>query len=94
MLYNYTIYKLKINHIFKKVDTNDIRNYRPIGSLSIPNLIFEKLLCARFVNSQYNIIIDEQYGFRKSFNTSDAINKLMNNVYNSLNDNMYLGALF
>ena len=52
----------------------------------------EKLLCARFVNflNKYDIIIDEQYGFKKSFNTSDAINKLMNNVYNSLNDNMYL----
>ena len=74
----------------------DINNYRPISSLPMLNLVFEKLLCARFVNflNKYDIIIDEQYGFKKSFNTSDAINKLMNNVYNSLNDNMYLAALF
>ena len=28
------------------------------------------------------------------FSTSDAVNKLLNNVYNCLNDIMHLGALF
>ena len=91
--------KLKIacvTALFKSGDKCDVNNYRPISSLPLLNMIFEKLLHAR-LNSFFEsskVYSACQYGFRRGVCTSDAVNKLLKNIYNSINQNMYLGAVF
>ena len=85
-----------ITAIFKAGDKLDPNNYRPISTLPLLNKIFEKLLHIRiysFFESQ-GIFCKEQYGFRKGKSTCDAINDLLNNIYTSLNEKKYLGAIF
>ena len=85
-----------ITALFKSGDKVDPNNYRPISTLPLLNKIFEKLLHIRlysFIESQ-GLLCKEQYGFRKKKSTCDAISDLLNNIYNSLNDKKYLGAIF
>ena len=82
--------------LFKSGDTLNVNNYRPISSLPLLNIIIEKLLYKRLIAffEGNRIFSDCQYGFRKSLSTSDAVNELLNNVYNSLNDKNFHGAIF
>ena len=85
-----------ITALFKAGDKLSPNNYRPISSLPFLNKIIEKLLHKR-LNSFFelnNIISENQYGFRKGISTSDAVNELLNKIYNSLNHRKYLGAVF
>ena len=85
-----------ITALFKAGDKLHPNNYRPISSLPILNKIFEKLLHSRLNNffEQNGIFTDNQYGFRKGKSTSDAVNDLLNNIYQAINGNEYLGAVF
>ena len=85
-----------ITAVFKSGDKQNPNNYRPISSLPILNKIFEKLLHLRFYNffESHGVLCEEQYGFRKKKSTSDAVNVLLNNIYNALNEKKYLGAVF
>ena len=85
-----------ITAVFKAGDKNNPNNYRPISSLPILNKVFEKLLYKR-LNSYFennNILCKEQYGFRKKKSTSDAVNELLNKIYNAINRKEHLGAVF
>ena len=41
-----------------------------------------------------NIFCKEQYGFRKKKSTGDAVNELLNNIYNATNRKEHFGAIF
>ena len=85
-----------VTSLFKSGDKFNVNNYRPISSLPLLNIIFEKLLHKR-MNSflEANDIFSPcQYGFRKGLNTGDAVNELLDNVYNSMHRNEYRGAIF
>ena len=85
-----------VTPIFKSGDSYNVKNYRPISGLPVLNLIIEKLLHSRFVSfiDKNNIIVDEQFGFRRGRCTSDAVTKLLSNIYKSFNNNEYFGAIF
>ena len=66
----------KVTPIFKKGNTEDVGNFRPVSTLPIFGKIFEKVIYKRiydFAISQ-KILDQNQFGFRKSHGTSYAIN--------------------
>ena len=81
---------LKIAHtipIFKKGDPTCINNYRPISILHFISKVFEKCLHNRLMNFfvSNNILSVNQFGFLKQTSTEDAILKLVEYLYDSLN---------
>ena len=76
----------KIITIFKSGDSNSTVNYRPISMIPFLSNMFEKLMCARLDSylKSNNIICQNQFGFCKNSNTSDAIIVFLDYVYSSL----------
>ena len=91
--------KLKLGRVIplhKSGTQNSILNFRPITTLSVFSKIFEKLVHNRmlkFIN-KFGILNQNQFGFRKSRNTADAILEFLDNTYDSFNDNKFLLAVF
>ena len=86
----------RVTPIYKKDDPACMGNYRPISNLSNLNKIFEKLIYKRLFSflDTFDLLNESQFGFRKGLSTEDAINFLTTNVYNSLNNNQFVGAAF
>ena len=65
----------KIVPLHKKGDTHDMSNYRPIAILPVFAKILEKIIYERLYGflQLNNILIDEQFGFRRQYSTSLAI---------------------
>ena len=85
-----------VTSLFKSGCTENLNNYRPISSLPILNLIFEKLLYKRLLNflESKNFFSKHQFGFRKGRQTIDAINELLNKVYECYNKKKIFGCCF
>jgi len=62
--------------IFKKGDTSNLENYRPIALLNTFYKIFAALLQQRIEKAIDNYIQPNQYGFRKNKSTADAIHAI------------------
>ena len=73
--------------IYKSGSSTDVNNYRPISILPLLSKIFEKCVNIRVVNylEKYNILSINQFGFRKSKNTTDAVSSFIEYVYRALN---------
>lgn len=83
-----------ITPVYKKTgDTHDVNNYRPIAITSIFHKIFEKVIYVRMTEfiDKFNVLSDNQYGFRKKHNTTHAITSFLNSVYNSDKGNHIVG---
>ena len=85
-----------VTPLFKSGDKNLLNNYRPISSLPVLNLVVEKLLHSRLCNflDTFKLLSPCQFGFRKGFSTSDAVNEFLSNIYDSMKQNRYLAAVF
>jgi hypothetical protein len=59
----------RITPIFKKGDSTDVVNYRPIAVLSSPAKLFEMILHREIFNSCKHVLVDEQHGFRPGRST-------------------------
>ncbi len=68
--------------IYKSGSAEIILNYRPISIFPLINKIFEKVLYVQLLNffDHRNIISENQFGLRKSKDTSQATLKLINTV--------------
>ena len=82
--------------IFKSGDCNDFNKYRPISLTLQFSKILEKLFSNRLLSfcNKFNIINDEQFGFRKNISTLNSIEKLQKKVIESLDSNKYCVGLF
>ena len=69
----------KIIPLFKKDNKNEISNYRPIAIIPIFAKLLEKIVHERLYSflQLHNILIDEQFGFRRNYSTSLASNCLI-----------------
>jgi hypothetical protein len=88
----YSIIKL----LYKKGDKTDPSNYRPISLLTSFSKVLGKALYNRlseYINNN-NLLIGEQFGFRKGFATEDAIFKLTHEVLNALNNGTKVCGIF
>jgi hypothetical protein len=71
-------------------------NYRPISLLTTFSKVLEKIIYNSLNHHMQtnNLLVPEQFGFRKSMSTEDAAFKLTDNVLKSINQKMHVGGIF
>ena len=67
-------------------DKNRLSKYRPISILPLFSKIFERVMHSRIIDylDKYNILYDEQYGFRKNHSTDLALVNVTDFILSSL----------
>ena len=82
--------------IFKKGCSTQTTNYKPISLLCQFNKIFEKLLhtCIYSYLIRYNLLNDQQFGFRKNLPTTLAISKIHNDLLHNIDQGLWSCSLF
>lgn len=76
----------KIKPLYKGGCTELTENYRPISLLSSFSKLYEKYVTKRVTQFfvKYNLFNPNQFGFRKGLSTTSAVNKFLNDLYESL----------
>jgi len=71
-------------------------NYRPISLLTSFSKVFEKALYIRVTEhlNTNNLLVGNQFGFRKGTTTGDPIFKLTNEILKALNNKTLAGSIF
>ena len=75
---------------------NELCNYRPVSVLTALSKVYERLLyniILEFVG-KHEILSNQQFGFRKKYSTSHAINSLVNQFQDSVEKNEFMIGLF
>ena len=74
----------------------EMSNYRPISLLPTISKIFEKLMYARLIEfiNKHNILYEYQFGFQSGMSTEYAVNALLNNIVNTLENKEYGVCIF
>ena len=82
--------------LFKKGDKSKISTYTPISILSSFSKVLEKVIYNQLQEhlNKYNILAEEQFGFRADSTTDKAIYKIINETLNALNSKSILGGIF
>ncbi|PNF17558.1 hypothetical protein B7P43_G15556, partial [Cryptotermes secundus] len=82
--------------LFKKGERKCISNYRPISILTSFSKVFEKVMYNRLLEhlNSNNILVKEQFGFRKDLTTEKATYELTNDILSALNDRLIVGGIF
>jgi len=103
-IYNYSLHtgifpdclKIAVVKPLHKGDIFNISNYRPISLLPTFSKISEKTMYSRLNQHLYtnNILVPEQYAFRKGMSTEDAAFRLTDSVLKSLNQKLHVGGIF
>lgn len=72
--------------IHKKGDKRNLNNYRPISLLPVLSKVFEKVLNKQITEhlDKFNIIDENQFGFRAGHSTEDAIIKFIDKIEKEL----------
>lgn len=86
----------KVIPIYKKDDPHTFSNYRPISVLPCFSKILERLIYNRLFNflSSYDILHDNQYGFRKNHSTDLALIDIYNKISSALSKHHHTIGLF
>jgi len=81
--------------IYKKGNTKDMNNYRPISLLSVLSKVFEKVINKQLTDIVENGFIDDnQFGFRKAHSTEDALLKFADTVQKELSNKKHVVSVF
>ena len=77
----------RVTPLYKKGDTSNPNNYRPISVLTSINKIFERLLFSRLngFTQHFNITAKRQYGFTPNCGIMDAFFDLLSSIRLALN---------
>ena len=81
--------------IFKKGDSTNLNNYRPISLLPVISKVFEKIL-----NKQLTLVIDNgyidenQFGFRGGHSTEDAVLKFIDKLEKDLASKKHVVSIY
>ena len=72
----------KVIPLFKKGDSSLLVNYRPISLLPTISKVFERVIHDQIYEyfNQFNLLAEQQYGFRKQHSTEYAAIKLIDHV--------------
>ena len=78
----------RITPIFKKGDSQNPSNYRPVASLPYLSKIFERSVANKFTCflDKFSLLSKFQFGFRKNKSTCDALLNFTEYIYNNLNN--------
>ena len=85
----------RVTPLFKKGDSDDVNNYRPISILPIPMKVFEKIIhfqVSQFLE-KYCIISEFQSGFRNGHSTDTAVSCVADYVLSEVAKKKYVGAV-
>ena len=76
--------------LYKSGDKTNPSNYRPISILSVISKIVEKAILNRLKKfcDKYNIMNEQQFGFRKGYSTSLAIASVHENLLSALDNGL------
>jgi hypothetical protein len=71
-------------------------NYKPVSTITNFSKVPEKIMYKRLSHHMRtnNILVPEQFGFRKGLSTEDAACKLTDNVLKSINQKMHVRGIF
>ena len=83
-----------INPIFKKEDTLNKENYRPISILSHLSKVFERILYKQIDNFMKNKFSPYLCGFRKNHNAQYSLLKMIENWKKQLDNGEKVGVMF
>ena len=86
----------KVVPIYKKGSLREVKNYRPVSTLSNISKIFETLLFKRldsFIKSK-SLLSENQFGFRKGKNTEMAALTLLNRLVGAMKDKKFAVCIF
>ena len=86
----------RVTPIHKSKSHKVTSNFRPISVLSFFAKIIEKLMKFRFMAylDKNNVIYNKQFGFRSGYSTSDAILAFVDSCASSLDQKLYIIAVF
>ena len=86
----------KVIPIYKSGDKRDIHNYRPISILPCFSKILERLVYNRLSNflSTFNLLFDQQFGFRSKHSTDMALAQLVDKITDAACNKNYTGRVF
>lgn len=86
----------RISPIYKKDDEELMQNYRPVSTLPILGKIFEKIIYDRLYSffTSENILNDNQFGYRKGYSTSHALNYSTEQILNKINKKKHVLGIF
>ena len=86
----------KVIPLFKSGGNEVFTNYRPVSLLSQFSKILEKLFDKRLDSfiDKHNILVEEQYGFRKARSTSMAILQLLEDLTNANEKKLFTVGVF
>mgnify|MGYP001801456696 CR=1 FL=1 len=86
----------RVKPLFKKGDRYVCTNYRPISVLSSVSKIIEKLLSFQIRDyfETNSLLTDCQFGFRTKRSTTDAINYIMERLYQNFNSRKITQGVF
>ena len=75
---------------------DDIASYRPISLLPILSKIIEKILLQRLtpIIEESKLISSHQFGCRKKRGTVEQVHRIVNKIYNDLENKRYCSAAF
>ena len=78
----------KVKPLFKRGETCQLNNYRPISLLPTISKIFERIIYSQLYAyfSQNNLLSEEQYGFRAQHSTELASVKLVDYIIKKMDD--------
>ena len=86
----------KVVPIYKKGESLDTSNYRPISLLSSISKILEKIVYSRtikFIRS-FDLLSNSQFGFRQKHSTTHAILYLINHIATAVDDHLHTLGIF
>jgi len=86
----------KVIPIYKKDDSTQIKNYRPISLLPVISKILEKIVYKRLYSflQENNTLICNQFGFRKGFSTDYALIQSCDKIIQALNNKEHIIGVF
>ena len=82
--------------VFKGGDSNNVSNFRPISILPIFSKIFERLVYNQLYSyiEKFNLLDQNQFGFRTKRSTSQAILDYMQDIYEGIDKGDFVISIF
>ena len=82
--------------LFKSGDNNLFTNYRPVSVLPIFSKLLERVVYNRLIKyfDKYDILFNNQFGFRKNHSTSLALLNLLDKITSAIDQKKYTIGVF
>jgi hypothetical protein len=85
-----------VTAIFKKSDSSDVRNYRPVSLLSCLGKVFERVVYNKLYNylDGHKLLTERNSGFKKSDGTTNQLVHMLNYIYSEIDKRRDVAVIF